>query len=116
MSLKGITELHNLNILRRLNSIKLPPIVDRNSVVFTGCVGEDIFHTCPYRNWGSPSLLYNGYRNFPVGEAAVVWRWPPTPFGAEVKEVNYTSTPSPDFHGLFLDKLYFLGLAVVSFP
>jgi len=24
-----------------------------------------IFRTCPYRPWGPPSLLYNGYRVFP---------------------------------------------------
>jgi hypothetical protein len=24
-------------------------------------------HTCPDRPWGPPSLLYNGYRNFPGG-------------------------------------------------
>ena len=25
----------------------------------------EIFHTCPDRLWGPPSLLYNGYRVFP---------------------------------------------------
>jgi len=25
----------------------------------------EIFHTCPDRSWGPPSLLYNGYRVFP---------------------------------------------------
>jgi hypothetical protein len=25
----------------------------------------EIFHTCPDRPWGPPSLLYNGYRVFP---------------------------------------------------
>ena len=28
-----------------------------------GCGGE-IFRTCPDRPWGSPSLLYSGYRVF----------------------------------------------------
>ena len=32
------------------------------------------------------SLLYNRYRVFHVGKAAGVWRWPPTPSSAEVKE------------------------------
>jgi len=27
-----------------------------------------IFRTCPDRPWGPPSLLYNGYRVFPVGK------------------------------------------------
>jgi len=34
---------------------------------------------CPDRPWGSPSLLYNGYRVFPGGKVAGSWRWPPTP-------------------------------------
>ena len=37
-------------------------------------VGGQIFHTCPYRPWGPPSLLYNGYRVFPGGKAAGAWR------------------------------------------
>ena len=37
------------------------------------------------RPWGPPSLLYNVYRAFPGGKAAVAWCWPPTPiFSAEV--------------------------------
>ena len=27
----------------------------------------EIFRTCPVRPWGQPSLLYNGYRDFPGG-------------------------------------------------
>jgi hypothetical protein len=30
-------------------------------------VGSEIFHTCPDRPWGPPSLLYKGYRVFPGG-------------------------------------------------
>jgi len=30
--------------------------------------GGEIFHTCPDRAWGPPSLLYNGYRVFPGGK------------------------------------------------
>jgi len=34
----------------------------------------------PYpSNRGPPSLLYNGYRIFPGGDAAGPWRWPPIP-------------------------------------
>jgi len=28
---------------------------------------SEIFRTCPDRPWGTPSLLYNGYRVFPEG-------------------------------------------------
>ena len=31
-------------------------------------VGGEIFRTRPDRHWGSPSLLYNGYRVFPGGK------------------------------------------------
>ena len=34
-------------------------------------VGGEIFRTCPYRPWGPPSLMYNGYRVFPGGK-----KWP----------------------------------------
>jgi hypothetical protein len=44
------------------------------------------FHTCPDRPWGTPSLLYNGYRVFPEGKAVRAWRSPPTPSSSEVKE------------------------------
>jgi len=46
----------------------------------------EILRTRPDRPWGTPSLLYNGYRVFLGGEAAGEWRWPPTPFSSEVKE------------------------------
>jgi len=29
---------------------------------------SEIFHACPDRPWGPPSLLYNGYRVFPGGK------------------------------------------------
>ena len=29
---------------------------------------DEIFRNCPYRPWGPPSLLYNGYRVFPGGK------------------------------------------------
>jgi len=44
------------------------------------------FRNLPDRPSGRPSLLYNGYWVFPTGKAARVWRWPPTPVSAEVKE------------------------------
>jgi hypothetical protein len=34
---------------------------------------DEIFRTCPDRPCGPPSLLYNGYRVFPVGKAAGAW-------------------------------------------
>jgi len=48
--------------------------------------GGEILRTCPDRLWGTPSLLYNAYRIFPVGKAVEAWRRPPTPSSAEVKE------------------------------
>jgi len=56
----------------------------------------EIFRTCPDRSRGPPSLLYNGYRVFPGSKAAGAWRWPPTPFSAEVKEIVelYLYSPS----------------------
>jgi hypothetical protein len=30
--------------------------------------GGEILRTCPYRSWGPPSLLYNGYWVFPGGK------------------------------------------------
>ena len=36
--------------------------------------GSEIFRTRSDRPWGSPSLLYNGYRVFPGGKAAWAWR------------------------------------------
>jgi hypothetical protein len=48
----------------------------------------EIFRARPDRPCGPPSLLYNGYRVFPVGKAArgVTLTIHP-PFGAEVKEI-----------------------------
>jgi len=46
----------------------------------------DIFHTRPNRPWSPPSFLYNGYRVFPKGKAATVWRSPPNSSSTEVKE------------------------------
>ena len=47
--------------------------------------GRDFSHPSR-RPWGPPSLLYNGYRVFPGDKTAGAWRWPPTPYNAEVKE------------------------------
>ena len=30
--------------------------------------GSEVFHTCPDRPWGPPSLLYKGYQVFPGGK------------------------------------------------
>ena len=48
--------------------------------------GGHIFRIHPHRPCGPPNLLYSGYRVFPVGKAIGVWRWPPTPSSAQVKE------------------------------
>ena len=55
------------------------------SLGLNSCGGE-IFCTCPDRLWGPPSLLYSGCWVFPVGKAAGVWCWSPTPSSAKVKE------------------------------
>jgi hypothetical protein len=34
----------------------------------------DIFHTCPYRPWVPPNLLYRGYRVISGRKEAAVWR------------------------------------------
>jgi len=49
-------------------------------------VGGENFLTRPDRPWGPPSLLHHGYRAFPGGKSAGVWRFPLTPPSAEVKE------------------------------
>jgi hypothetical protein len=47
--------------------------------------GEIFRRTRPYRPWGPPSLLFNGYRVFPGGKAARAWL-DHTPSSAVVKE------------------------------
>ena len=49
-------------------------------------VGVEVFRTRPDWSWGPPSLLYNAEEVFPGCKEAGVWRWPPTPSSAEVKE------------------------------
>ena len=56
--------------------------------------GSEIFRTCPDLPWRLPSLLYNGYRVFPGGKAAVDWRSAHIPIQQPrlKKEQSYTST------------------------
>ena len=69
-----------------------------NRIPVGGC---DIFRACPYRQWGPPSLLYNGHRVFTGGEAAGTWR-----LSVEVKkEWNCTSTPRLSLRDLFYGEL-----------
>jgi hypothetical protein len=71
--------------------------------------GGEIFHTCPDRSWGPPSLLYSGYRVFPGLKAAGAWRGSPSPSSAEVKErvELYLYSPSgPSWLVLLLPYLY----------
>ena len=56
--------------------------------------GNEIFRSSPDRPWGPPNLPYNGYRDFPGGKETGAWCWPPTLYGAEVKErLELHSTP-----------------------
>jgi hypothetical protein len=41
--------------------------------------GGEIFHTCPDRSRGSPSLLYNGYQVFPGGKEGPACDVDPSP-------------------------------------
>ena len=58
----------------------------------------ELFRIRPYRPWGQPSLLYNGYRDFFGGKAAGTWLWPPTLSSAEVKERVELYLYSPSGH------------------
>jgi hypothetical protein len=57
-------------------------------------VGGEIFRTCPDRSWGSPSLLYNGYRVCPGGKEQPGRDADPSPPSSAlvIKEYNYIST------------------------
>jgi len=46
--------------------------------------GGEIFRTCPDRIWGSPSLLYNGYRIFPGGKERPGCKADPSPPSSSV--------------------------------
>jgi len=58
--------------------------------------GGEIFHICPDKPWGTPSLLYNGYGSF----LGVKWLGHgvdhPPPSSAKVKEIEelYLYLPS----------------------
>jgi hypothetical protein len=47
--------------------------VQSTDYALDGPGGGKIFRTRPDRSWGTPSLLYNGYRGFPEGKAAGTW-------------------------------------------
>ena len=66
--------------------------------------GGEIFRTHRGRPWGPPNLLYDWYSLFHRCKAAGMWRWPPTPSGAEVKQrvqLYFSPPPPPGLHGLF---------------
>ena len=73
-----------------------------------------IFRTRPDRLWGPPSLLYNGYRGFPEGKEAGVWRWPAHLAPRLNKEKRYTSTPRVGIRGLFYSEYYLYILPFTS--
>jgi len=57
--------------------------------------GGEIFHTCPDRPWGPPSLQYNGYWVFPGGKVRPGRGANPYPLLVllVMKEWSYTSIP-----------------------
>jgi len=57
--------------------------------------GDEIFRTCPDRTWGTPSLLYNGYRVLPSGKEQPGRDADPSPpsIAVVMKEYSNTSTP-----------------------
>jgi len=57
--------------------------------------GDEIFHTCPDRPWGPPSLLYNGYRVFRGGKERPGRDADPSSAVVK-KEYSYISTPPMD--------------------
>ena len=65
--------------------------------------GGDIFHTCPDRTWGPPSLLYKGYWVFPGGKERPGRDADPSPpssaVGHERVELYLYSPYGP--HGLY---------------
>ena len=66
-----------------------------------------MFRTCPYRLWGPPSLLYNGYQFSFLGvkQPGCGIDYPP-PSSAKVKErVELHSTPPLGLCGLFQGEL-----------
>ena len=65
--------------------------------------GGKIFRSNPDRPWGPPSLLYNGYRVFPGGEAAEGAALATHPHLAPrlKKEWSCYSTPPLGLRGLF---------------
>jgi len=48
--------------------------------------GGEIFRIRTDRPWWLPNLLYNGYRVFPEGKAAVAGLWPPPPLAPRLKK------------------------------
>ena len=58
-------------------------------------MGGEIFRTRPDRPWGTPSLLYNGYRVFHGSKERPGRDADPSPHSSAVvkKEYSYTSTP-----------------------
>jgi hypothetical protein len=76
-------------------------VVSTEVAVAVCCCFNEIFRNRPSRPCGPPTFLYKGYRVFPGGKAAGVYRWPPTPSSAEL-----TCTPPLDLRGLLQGDLY----------
>jgi len=63
-----------------------PRLKKEYSYSSTPQVGGEVFRSRPDRLWGPSSLLHIGYQVFSGGKVPRAWRWPPTPYNAEVKE------------------------------
>jgi len=71
-----------VNVVGRDSSVTIATCCELygSGIGFLWGVGGQIFRTSPHLPWGSPSLLYNGYRvSFSGGKAAGSWPLPPIP-------------------------------------
>ena len=70
--------LHSMYLYTDSTWAGIAQSVKRLATVWTvrgsNCGDGEVFRTRPDRPCGPPSLLYNGYRVIPGGEAAGAWR------------------------------------------
>jgi hypothetical protein len=76
--------------------------------------GREIFRTHPHRPWGSPSLLYNGYRVCYPGVRPPGRGVDHPPPSRLTEGCSYSSTLPTDLHGLFWGQIYICCYIVYS--